>query len=480
MLLAATACLPSFPDDECYADVDCPSDLVCSAENRCIQLVVRRDGGVLDGSTRDSGRRDSGVLRDAGPTRDGGPRDAGVDRDGGPRDAGFDLRISDAMLDFGLRTTACPGATQRLTLENRGAMTARVDGIQLTNGTSTEYTFVAPTPPFNLPSLQARTIDVTYAPTNVGLDEGGLQIRYANSTGTIEVALSGEGQSAAQVTETFTASAGPLDVLFAVDSAAMMGMSQAYLAGRMVFTLSLLDIAGWNYNIAVTTLDTTASGAAGTFVSSPSVITPTTPNRQSQLQASLMVGETGPAERRGFDAVEFALTSPLIDGPNAGFLRADAPLLVIFVSADDDESMQSPAAHLTFLQNLKAATMQPVLVNTITPTSFACTLDGNATGFEGVDYIDIATASGGVVSNMCGNDWDDAVTTFPPPTARLTYPLADTPVSGAVTVEVDMIPVPSNGGANWTYDAVDNEVVFTESAAPATGASVAISYEPDC
>lgn len=475
---AAAACLPSFPDEECYADVDCPAELVCSADNRCIMLS-QHDGGPRDAGFRDAGRRDAGEDRDAGPERDGGSRDAGPPRDGGPFDAGFDLRVAPTALTYGSRIVGCPGDTRRVTLENRGAISARIDAIQLTNGTSSEYTFAAPAAPFNLPAQQARTIDVTYTPTNVGMDEGALQIAYASSMARLEVQLSGAGQNDAEIMETFTATVGPIDILFVVDSASFMEQPQTFLAGRMVFTLLDLGIDGWDYRIAVTTMDTSPSGARGAFVGTPRIITPTTPNLQARLEANVQVGTTGPTQRRGFDAVQLALTSPLIDGANAGFLRAEAPLLIIYVSADDDLSTVNVTQHLAFLQGLKAGTNQPAVANAITPTSFACTV-GTGTGFEGADFIDLAMATSGVVSNMCGSDWDAAVTTFPPPTVRRTYRLQNAPMGNMVTVFVDGAMVPSNGGANWSYDSVNNEVVFTPAGAPAVGATVEIRYRPVC
>ena len=469
------ACLPTFPEAECYADVDCPSELVCNNNNRCVPPVNRRDGGVGDAGFRDAGRRDSGAATDSGVLRDGGPL-----RDAGLADAGFDVRVSPLSIDFGVRALGCSETLQRVTVENRLMSAVQIDNIQLTAGTSSEYDFTAPATPFTLPGQQARTIDVGYLPTNAGMDQGALQITYADGNNRLEVSLSGEGQMNPEVSEMFTATVGPIDVLFVVDSGPNMTQLQQRLSNRVLFTLLQLDVEGWDYRIAVTTMDTTATGAAGMFVGTPTIIVPTTPNRLVVLENRLVVGATGPAERRGFDAVELALSSPLIDGVNAGFLRTDAPLLVIYFSADDDASMATVATHLAFLNGLKVGTTQPVVANGITPTIFACALEGGVNGFEGIKFIDLVDQTMGTLDNLCGNDWDDAITTLPPPTVRLDYTLQDDAIANTIVVSVDGTDLPSNGGANWTYDAPTRTVTITNAAAPLPGATVLIRYQPSC
>lgn len=479
LLLTLSACLPSFPDEECYADVDCPSELVCGAGNRCVPADARRDGGTRDGGTRDGGVSDAGTQADGGDDRDGGTRDSGP-RDGGVTDAGFDVRVAPTAIDFSVRAIGCPETIERVSLENASSTNVRIESIQLTAGTSNEFTVAGPPAPFTLPALQARQIDVGYLPSNNGVDQGAFQVTFAGGAERIQVDLSGEGQANPEVTENFVATAGPIDVLFVIDSGPNMSALQQRLTDRVVFTLLNLDVVGWDYRIAVTTADTTAAGAAGMFVGTPTVLTPQMSNRQTLLENRLEAGQAGSSERTAFDAVELALSSPLINGANAGFLRTDAPLFVFYFSLVDDSSTSNTASHLAFLEGLKAGTNQPVQVNAITPTIAGCSLKGGAFGIEGTRFIALSMQTMGTVSNMCGSTWDPALTTLPDEQVRRSYELSANVVPGSVVVEVDGTPVPSNAGANWSYDATEGAVVFTEAGTPTAGADVVIRYRPSC
>lgn len=463
-LSSAAACLPQFDDVECYADIDCPNPLVCGADNRCTNATVR-DGGVAT--------RDGGVE-----TRDGGFRDGGPPIDAGMRDAGFDVRTSRASIDFGVRPIGCPPAVERVTLENRGVGPVRVDRIGLTNGTSAEYRVTAPAVPFDLTMAMAQLIEVSYGPTNNGLDQGALQISHEG--GDVEVMLSGRGETSPQVTDTFTSTAGAIDILYVVDSSPNMSALQQRLAQRVVFQLIALDFEGWDYRIAVTSMDLGMTGAQGRFLGTPAVLTAAMANRQTLLESRLVVGAAGPEEERGFDAVERALSSPLLDNENAGFLRPEAPLLVIYFAADDDDSLVTVAAHTTFLNGLKSATMAPVVTNVITPTATFCTLKGGASGRRGTRFLDLAAMTGGTAIDMCAGNWDDALTTFPAVEPPRTFRLSQAPMPGSIAVTVEGTPVPSGGGTNWTYDAPSRSIVFTQAAAPALGDEIQVMYAPDC
>jgi hypothetical protein len=76
VMLAASACVPSFTERECYSDEDCPLGRACSD---FVCIAGEPDGGADAGAIdMDAGSTDRGV-------RDGGPRDGG-DPDLGLRD----------------------------------------------------------------------------------------------------------------------------------------------------------------------------------------------------------------------------------------------------------------------------------------------------------------------------------------------------------------------------------------------------------
>ena len=61
-------------------------------------------------------------------------------------------------------------------IENLGNADLTVNDITLSAGTGAEFTFSTPATPFTIPVGGSQTVNVTYAPGDVGMDTGGLEI----------------------------------------------------------------------------------------------------------------------------------------------------------------------------------------------------------------------------------------------------------------------------------------------------------------
>ena len=129
-----------------------------------------------------------------------------------------------------------------------------------------------------------------------------------------------------------------VDVLWVVDnsgsmSSALNAVQQNFEAFINEFILLNLD-----YRMTVITTDMDNPDQSGKrqgpiFNSSMS-----TSDVISQFLVSVNQGASGSGSERGFEAVQTALTEPLLSGENAGFLRDEAALTVIVVSDEDDDS----------------------------------------------------------------------------------------------------------------------------------------------
>src|SRR5690606_22983653 len=95
----------------------------------------------------------------------------------------------------------------------------------------------------------------------------------------------------------------------------------------------------------------------------PRIVSLSTPNVEAILQENVQVGQCAFVEQ-GFEALRRALSSPLVnnaDDPrtptpndgNAGFLRDEAALAVIFVGDEDDHSPDDVATYVDWLRALK-------------------------------------------------------------------------------------------------------------------------------
>ncbi len=158
---------------------------------------------------------------------------------------------------------------------------------------------------------------------------------------------------------------------------------------------------------------------------------------------------------------------------NAGFLREDARLHIIFISDEDDNSpgwdAGDPSYWMTYTDAIYARKGDPNKLRfsgVIGPTPDGCT------GAEpGTGYADAIEAFGGTVLSIC-DDWASQVELLVDTTVQYdTFTLSRTPMEGTLEVFVNG----DNRSSGWSHDETQNAVVFTEEI-PVTGDNVEIFY----
>lgn len=154
-----------------------------------------------------------------------------------------------------------------------------------------------------------------------------------------------------------------MDILFVIDNSGSMKEEQVNLASNFSILTTKLDFATTSrgakldYRIAVTT-----TGLTHRFTMEPGAPFPTVPmdevgddgrfrkdckmtrawmergddSLQSQFACVTRVGTAGPGLEMPLEAMRLALTDRVTDGANAGFLRDDALLAVVFITDEDD------------------------------------------------------------------------------------------------------------------------------------------------
>lgn len=163
----------------------------------------------------------------------------------------------------------------------------------------------------------------------------------------------------------------PVDVLFVIDNSGSMADEQALLAQN--FESFAQQIIGYvDYRVAVITTDMNSPGEqSGQFISTFESASPwslsaldnsacsaieiphgcfrgsgvvtvqssmSIEEQRSAFAANVNVGTCGSGQERGFDALLIALAESGSTGCNAGFLRPEANLVIIFVTDEEDDS----------------------------------------------------------------------------------------------------------------------------------------------
>lgn len=279
-----------------------------------------------------------------------------------------------------------------------------------------------------------------------------------------------------------------VDVLWVIDTSGSMAARQAALAAQMPIFIDGLNATGLDYQIGVTTMDMSGSGARGKLVAqtgTPLVLTKTTPNLTNILAGRVQAGETGSPTERGREAMMAALDLSGAGKSNAGFLRQDSLLNVIFLSDESDKS-DNNVNYVTLLDVLK-----PVLplgdrswvahFIGVTPTDASCQSAQWGFSSPGTQYIALATASGGSSESICGADFRSALTNVKSRVLEMLteFPLDRKPNEATIKVVVDGVVVAKNDTNGWTYRASVNSIRFHGTAIPKAGARIAVTFDPE-
>lgn len=168
----------------------------------------------------------------------------------------------------------------------------------------------------------------------------------------------------------------------------------------------------------------------------------------------------------GFDALQAYIDDNTY---SASWLRPDASLLVVFVSDEDDQSVQLPSAASfdNWYSNVRSSVFVASIVH-LEPSASLC--NGN-TLMTGQRYIDATNLYNGQVIDICSSDWSAGVADASSQVAPYEhYDLTHTPLNP------DYIFVFVDGAIfeKWRYESSENRIYFEE--IPPENTLVEISY----
>lgn len=416
-----------------------------------------------------------------------------------------EIRVDPTRLDFGNVRPDCGGATRTARILNYGSAPARITTVQSSNA---EFSIVNPAPGLPAPPGSGLTlgggaavdVQVHFRPTAYGpAPIAELRVESAGMSAPRFVDLVGFG-SEANAEEVFQQTpAAEVDVLFVIDDSASMAREQAFVIANAGAFLDRLDQAGADFHVSVISTNfracpvptaqrdpSVAQGACGWFadgndrVSNPAwtVVDPReSPSPQEAFAQILDVGLNGLAEERGLEAAYRALSPLYLSGHNAGFLRPQANLSVIFISDEEDLSSRSPELYSAHLRSLKSDPTR-VSVSAILSTGVACAQNLR------YRYHTLVEEHAGLIGSICEPDWSDLVRALADRALglRTEFRLTGDANPSTLRVEVDGVEVPAHSASapGWSYDPSTRGLFFHSGAEPASGATIRVSYAPEC
>ena len=400
-------------------------------------------------------------------------------------------------LDFGTIGFECAARARTVTIYNTGATAATIDSIAVSATANSAFRVTqTPTLPLSLAPGASTEFSVDFrAGASASQYAGAVEIvgSFNGQMVTYLVSLLGESaEDATQIDEFEQLGTPKVDILFVIDNSCSMFEEQDAISQNFSAFIQFAQAQALDYQLAVTTTDVTAGGENGRFVpltGAPAnrIVTPQSqPTPEAVFADNVSQGTSGSASELGFEAAYRALTAPNIVGHNAGFLRQDAVLSIIFVSDEPEQSTNTVDFYINFFLSIKGFRNS----NLFSASSIVGDSPGGCNGPGGSAsaaprYVEAANRTGGVFQSICTADWSRSLEDLS--TAAFGFKsrffLTNQPVISTLEVYIDGILVPGTTGqgtVNWTYDFATNSVNFSPFATPEPGATVRIEYTAEC
>jgi hypothetical protein len=264
-----------------------------------------------------------------------------------------------------------------------------------------------------------------------------------------------------------------------IDNSGSMEPYQQQLGTNFSDFLTYFIEADVDYQIAAVTTDVmvdTAGEIRG------QIISPSTQNPEAVFADIVAVGTTGSGNEMGLHAAYQALTPPLVNTANQGFLREEATLSLIFVSDEEDSSPLPVNDYINAFRDVKGQRSRDVF----NASSLVVVQEQGCPEYSkmGDRYIDVAHQTKGVLGNICAEDFSSIVTDLSLNTSRLrdTFFLSASPDAATLQVSVDDELIACDAGV-WTYRRAEDEtgelqpaIVFERTQMPDTNSQIAVRY----
>ncbi len=350
------------------------------------------------------------------------------------------------------------------------------------------------------------TFKLKYHPIDLGADTGAFTLDVTQNGGArtdMVVTLRGVGDTAGLNVDTFAQDPRPkADVLWIIDSSCSMYDKQQLLSMNFASVIqyaSTVVPGGVDYQMGVIDSDpNTISGGRlrGTEPSctvdcNPKVLRAGMSNVDALFRSKVRVGINGSGNEQFAELAVRALTAPLVNTANAGFLRPDATLAIIAVTDAGDQSQMPFSVIEGLLRNIKGA-QRPGLFsyNVVGPFSASpppgCIYDDFT---DTVLHEYLVTAFDGATGQICDqqNGFASALQQIGKKAFgyRDRFFLSSQPdltQMPAFTVQLNGIPVPPTnlGGTVWTYEPASNSLLFTAANVPEPGDTLTVAYTVLC
>lgn len=286
-----------------------------------------------------------------------------------------------------------------------------------------------------------------------------------------------------------------VDILWVIDNSTSMREEQITLAQGFSAFAAELDNTGVDFHLGVINTEFSPTIAeSGRLIGDPAVITSEDEDYVATFAERVQLDLGGSGREKGLAAARHALSSSLTTSVNAGFLRADANLLIVFISDENDCSdengafegepgsgtiCQTQADKLEPIENFVASFEalksrdDAVKLGAIVGPTDAVSVCGDTTQ-PGVRYLDAVALKGGLAASICETDWTSILTDLGLEATGITttFEMCSRAKEGTLEVFIDGDPVPEGAINGYLYDDESATLSFHGDWIPGRGAEV--------
>lgn len=286
-----------------------------------------------------------------------------------------------------------------------------------------------------------------------------------------------------------------VDILWVIDDSNSMQKEQDLLSGGFVAFAEAMEGSNTDFQLGVISTSFDENGGGGVLVGDPPYLTNADTDYQQAFVERAQLGTGGSDKEKGLEAATFALGPTMVygGGPNEGFLRPDAQLLVVFVSDEEDcsdrgalgnqpsddcylqsDKLEPVSTYIQELRELKDD-RNDVNVGAIVGLDSSTCDEVEAAGDR---YVEVALSMGGLVGDLCSADWSAIMGRLGLNAGgiRESFKLTKAAQPDTIVVYVDETEVASDPTNGWTYDENTWVLSFHGAAIPPRGSSVAVEY----
>ena len=286
-----------------------------------------------------------------------------------------------------------------------------------------------------------------------------------------------------------------IDVLWVVDDSQSMANEQAKIADRFDAFLTGMDEAGVDWHIGVISTDLDNLQTAALLQGDPPVLSRDTPGFREKFKSRVRVGIEGSDMEKGIDAAFQALSEPLLSGPNYGFRRPGATLMINYFSDENDCSDRGALANEWVAEPCydRSERLVPVIdlirdYRTLVDQGermFVSAIVGPriAQGCEGAKpgsrYNTMADAFGGLKGDICEQDFNVIMQDLGIQAGGVStsFILEHYAVESSIEVWVDDEGVAQDDEQGWSYDDSYHVIHFNGDSVPPRGSTIRVEYD---